>query len=71
MGWGDHGRSVEIEDMPSPSRVKLVANDGTAFLKTLRGDITETNNNSVDVLSGNVILDWLQEILTNTKSSVH
>ena len=62
---------IEIEDMPSPSRVKLVANDGTAFLKTLRGDITETNSNSVDVLSGNVILDWLQEILTNTKSSVH
>ena len=22
---------IEIEDMPSPSRVKLVANDGTAF----------------------------------------
>ena len=53
---------IEIEDMPSPSRVKLVANDGTAFLKTLRGDITETNSNSVDVLSGNVILDWLQEM---------
>ena len=62
---------IEIEDMPTPSRVKLVANDGISFLKTIRGTITETNANSVDVLSSNSVINWLQEILTNTKSSVH
>lgn len=62
---------LEQLDAPTPTPVQIVANDGLSFLKTLRGDITETNENSVDVLNGNNIINWLQEILTNTKPSVH
>ena len=34
---------IEMEDMPNPSLVKLVANDGTSFLKTIRQVPTSTH----------------------------
>lgn len=62
---------LEQVDIPAPAPVQIVANDGLAFLKTIRGSITEENANAQDVLEGPNVINWLQEILTNVKTSVH
>lgn len=62
---------LEQVDIPTPAPVQIVANDGLAFLKTIRGSITEENANAQDVLEGANVINWMQEILTNVKTSVH
>lgn len=62
---------IEIEDMPTPSRVKLVANDGTAFLKTVRTVETTTTSSGVTILASQGIITWLCSILDNTKTAQH
>lgn len=54
---------ITLEDAPSPSLVKLVANDGTAALKNVYPDLTTLTNTAVK--------DWLIDLLTDTKSAVH
>lgn len=56
---------VVIEDAPTPSRVQLVANDGTAQLKNVVPDIAG------DAMYVNNVKDWLLSYLKETKSSLH
>ena len=59
------------QDAPIPTQVKLVANDGTAYLRTLRSTITETNGQGQTVLQAQSVITRLVDILKRSKTAVH
>ena len=62
---------IEMEDMPNPSLVKLVANDGTSFLKTIREVPTSTTSGGIEYLTNPNVINWLQNILQRIPTAVH
>ena len=60
---------IEMEDMPTPSQVQLIANDGTSFLKTVRTVPTGTTSGGATFLSSPNVITWLQTILQRIPTS--